>query len=186
MRKTLLLLATVLAVLCASAAVASVDWNVTTIGDTTTYSYFFTNTEEDSDSFISLHVFAPMNASLIKNWSADDGWGFATDIDLETGDADIYWYSLDPDNTALNFGDSLQVSFNVPKELPTITNHEMPGALGNWGYETYDWAGFGVWVMMPSVPVPGSSAPSYPEPISVITLASGLGMLFFKRIRKYS
>ena len=61
----------------------------------------------------------------------------------------------------------------APASSNTIYNYVVPDFLGNWGYETYQWAGFGVFVMMPSVPVPQGT----PEPVGALVLAAGCAFL---------
>jgi len=152
--------ATAVAALVLLAAVAagasSVDYSVFSDGILTTYNYALTS-DEAADSITSFHVYAPIVHTLINGWSDTSGWEFATDIDPETEGADIYWYASDIDADSLAYGDVLHVTMTAPASSNTIYNYVVPDFLGNWGYETYQWAGFGVFVMMPSVPVPSYS-----------------------------
>lgn len=171
---------TALAVFVASAAPATtVGWDVTTNADHTTYTYSLTSTEF-SDLITSFHVYAPMDPSLVTAWTTDNGWLFAVEPDAEIGGADIYWWADDPAAQGLAYGAGLQVSMTVPAHLSRDDNFVVPGYLGNWGYETYNFAGWGVLVSFPPVPVPVGTAP-VPEPASVLALASGLTLLRLRR-----
>ena len=171
---------TVLVVFVASAAAATtVGWDVSAAGDHTTYTYTLTSSEFN-DLITSLHVYAPMTPSLVTSWTAENGWLFATEPDPETGGADIYWWADDPGAQGLAYGASLQASMTVPAWLSRDDNFVVPGYLGNWGYETYNFAGWGVLVSFPAVPVPVGTVP---EPVSLLALASGCTLLGLLRRR---
>ena len=181
MKSTIVLvLAVLLGVFVASAASATtVGWDVFVLGDSATYTYVFTSSEA-GDWITHFHVYAPLSPTLVQDWSAERGWQFTADPDLETGGADLCWYAPDPLADGLAYGQSIQVSMTVSSAYPTVENFIVPGCLGNWGYETYFFAGWGVLVSFPCVGVPEGSAP-VPEPLSVIVLAAGCAVMGLKR-----
>ncbi len=171
-----------LVVLVASAGMATTAGAIVeTVGDLTTYTYTITSSELN-DLITSFHVYAPLHPSLVVGWEAENDWLFAVDADLEIDGADIYWWAPDPVEDGLPYGQTVQVSMTVPSTTSTDYNFIVPGFLGNWGYETYNFAGWGVLVSFPPVPVPVGQA-SLPEPASLAALAFGCAVLAARRRR---
>jgi hypothetical protein len=168
-----------LVVLLASGAIASVGWNVENSGLGTTYTYTYVNTEEPWDFITGLHVYAPVDPSLITSWTADPGWSFGTDID-PTGAADIYWYTDDPMTYGLEDGNSVTVSMTAAPGTTAIYDYVLEDfPVGNWGYDT---TGGMTWVMDGSLPVPsGSASAETPEPASLLAVLAGFAGVILRR-----
>lgn len=182
--KATLAVAAALAVLVPVGAFAnSLGTEIVTTGGSTTYNYTLTS-NEDFDYLTSLHVYSPIPISLITGGSSEGGWTFDVGIDDETGWTDIFWYAPDPESDALEPGGSIVCSLVVPSSTWPHTGYTIPGTQGNWGYETYFFAELGVWVDMPSVPVPMGVATAVPEPASIAALLLGIGCLVRRRITR--
>lgn len=176
MKGFLLLAALLLAAgVATSAGATSLNWDVTSVGDSTIYTYILDSTET-GDYITSLHVYAPCKPNIVKAWSASEGWSFDSADDPDTGGADFYWYANDPAVNALADGDTLQVSFTVPLTAEQVDDFIVPTYLGNWGYESSNYAEWGVLVSFPSVPVPGAS-PAVPEPSGILALGAGITLM---------
>lgn len=183
MKSAILILAIAVVVSLASAATATtVGWNVTTSGNYLTYTYLLTSSEA-SDIITSFHIYAPTLPTLVLPNTAPVGWVFSSVVDDETGWADVSWTTTNTLTYGLSYGKTLQVSMKSLYSNPRIDTYKVPGYLGNWGYESANYAGWGAFTMFPSVPVPsGTSLASVPEPGSLIALALGcLGLIFRKR-----
>ena len=171
-----------LVVLVASAGMATTAGAIVeTVGDSTTYTYTVTSSELN-DLITSFHVYAPLHPSLVVGWEAENDWLFTVDADPEIDGADIYWSAPDPVEDGLAYGQTMHVSMTVPSTTSTDNNFIVPGFLGNWGYETYNYAGYGVFVSFPPVPVPVGQDP-FPEPASLVALAFGCAAFVARRRR---
>ena len=169
-----------LVVLLASGAIGSVGWQVQNLGDSTKYSYTYTNTEEPFDFITGLHVYAPVDPVLITGWAADPGWSFGVDID-PTGAADIYWYADDPMVNGIDDGTLLTVSMTVSSPATTVYNYVLEDfPVGNWGYDTFNTGGM-TWVMNGSMPVPAGSPAETPEPAGLLALLAGCAAILARR-----
>lgn len=182
--KVTLLIAAVLTILIPSAVSATtLDWEKATVGGTTTYTYNLECSDEFGFAITSLHIYAPISPELISSGWNNRGWSFAVDPDTETGGADIYWYCLDPGTQALPENESMTLSMAAPSWTTTVTDFEIPGTFGNWGYETELFEGY-VLVSFPSVGVPCGTAPAAPEPASLAGIVTGIGLLCGMRRRR--
>ncbi|MCE5323760.1 PEP-CTERM sorting domain-containing protein [bacterium] len=178
-------MAALLVAILASGALGSIGCDILNSGDNTTYTYSYLNNEESYDTITALHVFAPVDSSLITTWTADTGWDFSVEID-PTGASDIYWYTGDPINSGIDYGEILTVSMTVPSAYTTTVSdyvlEDFP--VGNWGYDAF--SSGGTWIMLGSVDVPSGTAPEIPdtpEPASIIALISGCAALIARRKR---
>lgn len=165
-----------------AAAITSTQWGISTNNDITTYTYKLTS-GESGDWITAFHVYAPILPGDIVDFSAPTGWLFTAEPDSEEeGLADIYWKIEDGEDFGLGYGQKLEVSFSVPSTFSTMQDYKIPGFLGNWGFESYLWEGWGVTVMFPPVPVPYTTTTAAPEPCSLA--AVGFGILFLRAFRK--
>ncbi len=172
MKHKILVLFVVIAALMAVPAVGTnVEYVVITQGGYTTYTYTLTS-YENYDLITSFHVYAPTLASVITGHIAPLGWNFEIAPDPESCGIDIYWFANDPLENGLPFGGRLNFSITTPNTVPIALDYVIPGYLGNWGYETYNWSGWGVVIMPWSVPVPSAEAP-VPEPLGLVAFAAG-------------
>jgi hypothetical protein len=170
-----------LMVLLATGSIASVTWNVQTIGAGTTYTYTYLNTDATSDLIIGFHVYAPLDPSLVTGWNAASGWSLGVDID-PTGASDIYWYTDDPMGCGIIGGESLDFSMTVPSYTTTVYDYVVEDfPVTNWGYDGFLCGG--TWLSLGSVPVPAGSPAETPEPASIIALCGGCAALLAKRKR---
>ncbi len=171
-----------LIVLIASGAVASVTWNVQTVGDSTTYTYTYLNTDATDDLITGFHVYAPLDPALITGWDADMGWLLGVDID-PTGASDIYWYTDDPMGSGIMGGDSLNFSMTVPSYTSVVYDYVIEDfPVTNWGYDGFLCGG--TWLALGSVPVPAGSVAETPEPASMLALCAGFAALIAKRKKR--
>lgn len=176
MKRKILILATVLVALAAVPAMGTtVEHLVITQGGWTTYTYTLTS-DENNDFVTSFHVYAPTLASVITDHMTPSGWSFDIAPDPDSGGIDIYWYANDPLENGLMFGGKLDFGITTPDTVPIASDYVVPGFLGNWGYETYNWSGWGVLVMPWSIPVPSGEAP-VPEPLGFAAVAVGCILL---------
>lgn len=170
----------VLAMLAAPAAMATeAYWDVASLGGQNIYSYVFMSTEE-SDVLTSFHVYAPIDPSDILDWSADAGWSFSASIDSESGAADLCWHADNP-ASGLQSYDFLQVSISTATSLSTDENYNLQYYLGNWGYNTLNFADQYPTVMDSIVGVPTKRLSEVPEPASLLALIAGCAMLKLRR-----
>lgn len=170
----------VLAMLTAPAAMATEAWwDVVSLGGRNVYSYVFMSTE-DTDVLKSFHVYASINPSDVIDWSADEGWSFSVSVDSESGAADLCWSADDPEGGLLSY-EFLQVSISTATSLSTNENYILMDYLGNWGYNTLNFANQYPTVMDSTVGVPTRRLTETPEPASLLALASGCAMLWFRR-----
>ncbi len=171
-------IASMLAVCAAIPAAATINWSVETVGATKTYHYIYTNTEEPGDIVCGIHVYAPVDASLISGWQADPGWDFDTALDY-TGALDIFWYTDFPDTYGASAGQSVHVSLQTSALVETAYGYVLPDFLiGNWGYDTKLTGG--AWTMFGSVPVPEGTA-TVPEPAALLAVIVGCGWIALRR-----
>lgn len=175
LRLVWLIPAVILLSVCAPVAATTVEHTLFTQGGITTYNYVLTS-DENSDLVTSFHLYAPTQAELVTGWTTAPGWEFSIDPDPESGGVDIYWEVVDPISNGIGFGERLDISISTSSDVPTVNDFVVPGFLGNWGYETYNWAGWGVLVMPWSVPVPSGVEPT-PEPLGLIALGVGCALL---------
>lgn len=159
---------------CAQLGATTVNSSVSTDGVHTTYSYTLASDEQD-DFVIAFHVYAPVDPLLVTGWCASPDWSFAKVFDDEITAADLYWCVSNPEVRWLAFGDSLEFTIQTDASVPSAANYVIPDYLGNWGIETEGWAGWGVFVMLPSVPVPNQLTAGVPEPCSAAAIVVGLG-----------
>jgi hypothetical protein len=158
------------------AAVTDATCDVTTDGSSTTYTYLFTSGEA-FDEITSFHVYTPFDFGLITDWTTDRDWIFTAGPDPDLpGGTDIYWSAPDPDMYGLPYGEYLTVSITTLSVYPTSYDYQIPGLLGNWGYDTAMFQGW-VTVMISSVPVPMPMPTAAPEPLGLAVLAAGCAML---------
>ncbi len=181
MLKHLLLAAVLAAALTCPAWATAVDYSVSTAGGYTSYLYYLTS-DELGDLVTSFHVYAPTDAASILAISAEPGWLSSVDPDPEGG-VDIWWYPDTSITEGLASGDRLDVAIATSAAIPTTRDYRLPGFLGNWGYETRDWAMFGVLIMDESIPVPQGAAVT-PEPVGFMVLVAGCLALAPWRRRK--
>jgi len=168
-----------LVVLLASTAIGSIVFEIDSAGDTTTYNYTYTNTEEPGDIILGVHLFAPIDPVLIIGWSADPGWSFGSLID-PTGAADIFWTTDDEIKYGLLDGDSVSFSMSTSSSITPVYDYVLEDfPVGNWGYDRYVIPG--TWVMNGSLPVPGGSPAESPEPATLLAMLGGLGALIARR-----
>jgi len=176
MKRKIILLTALLAALAAFPAMGtSVNHLVVTQDGWTTYIYTLTS-DENNDLVTSFHVYAPTLASVITSHTTPPGWNFNIAPDPDSGGIDIYWYANDPLENGLPFGGQLNFSIVTPDTVPVVSNYVIPGFLGNWGYETYNWSGWGVLIMPWSIPVPSGEA-LVPEPMGLAVIAAGCVLL---------
>ncbi|MEN6356421.1 MAG: hypothetical protein ABFD83_04975 [Armatimonadota bacterium] len=175
--------AALLVAMFASGAIGSIGCDVQSSGGNTTYTYSYLNTEESSDTITALHVYAPVDSTLITGWSADTGWSFSVEVD-PTGASDIYWYTSNPIVSGIDYGEILTASMTVPSAYTTKVDdyvlEDFP--VGNWGYDSF--TSGGTLVMLGSVAVPSGSAPEVPEtpePASIVALICGCAALVARR-----
>ena len=183
MKTALLIMLIVLAVSLGSAAMATtVGWSVSTSGIMNIYTYYLTSSEA-SDVITSFHIYAPTLPTNILPDTTPVGWRYLAEVDSETGGADISWTATNTSTYGLTYGKTLQVSMKASSSLPRLNNYSVPGYLGNWGYESANYAGWGAFTMFPAVAVPsGMTTASVPEPGSLAALALGcIGIILRKR-----
>jgi len=178
MKRIAHLLAVALLAASAPRACATVDFSVTTAGPWTTYTYTYANTEEPSDAITAFHVYAPVSVSLLQVGAASNGWNLGVDYDSEFMIADIFWVSPDPDSDSISYGEQLTVTLVTSASVSVLSDWVLPDfPLGNWGYETVNWAGYGTFPMVGSVPVPSGFVAETPEPGSLLVMALGAAVL---------
>ena len=185
MKRNLFLLTAIAIILATPAVATTVTWNVTPDGGSTVYDYILTS-EETADLVTSLHIYAPTNSAAITSWNTQEGWQFVAEPDTESDGLDIYWYTDDPETYGLPSGQSLHFQYTTPSSIPTSYDYVAPDYLGNWGYETFDWAFYGVLVMSSSLPVPSGALTQAetPEPAGIAIIISGIAGMVFRRRRK--
>jgi len=181
MKSATVVIASILALCAAIPVAASIIWNVETVGAARIYSYTYTNTEEPSDIITGIHVYAPVDASLVSAWQADEGWQFDTAIDY-SGALDILWSTDYPDLYGIPNGGVVHVSFKTPAVVGTVYGYVLPDfQIGNWGYDTKYFGG--AWTMFGSVPVPQGVPGSLPEPATCLAVTLGCAFLGLRRRR---
>jgi hypothetical protein len=161
---------------CAGGMATSVATSVYDDGSYITYTYTLSSDEQD-DFITAFHVYAPIQPTAVNGWCDSTAWTFDSFFDDEIEASDIYWLVDTSVSRGIPSGGNLNFTIRTTSAYPTATNYVIEGYLGNWGIETESWAGWGTFVMLPSVPVPKAVAGAEPEPTSFAALLTGLGAL---------
>lgn len=170
--------------LCSASMATSVGTSVFDDGTNITYTYTLSSSE-DNDFITAFHVYAPIQPEAVTGWCDSAAWTFDAFYDTEISASDIYWTVDTAQSRGIPAGGDLNFSIQTTSAFPTVNDYIIEGYLGNWGVETEWWAGWGTFVMLPSVPVPKAIAGAEPEPSAFAAVLTGLAAcaLAFRRRR---
>lgn len=155
---------------CSGGFATSVATNVYDDGMHITYTYTLSS-DETNDFITAFHVYAPIDPARVTGWCDNTAWAFDCFYDDEIQASDIYWQADTNLVRGIAAAGDLEFRLQTLSNCPTLHNYVIEGYLGNWGIETESWAGWGTFVMMPSVAVPSNPMP---EPSTFALLLSGL------------